>query len=83
MRRVLSVARWLTPLVFGGALTGCSLLKAPPEPLTLDQRAGRTAGNSANFVDQVPLWLEGRYIEMPLREASVRARFRHVTELTP
>jgi len=39
--------------------------------------------NSANFVDQVPLWLEGRYIEMPLREASVRARFRHVTELTP
>jgi penicillin amidase len=37
--------------------------------------------NSANFLDQVPLWLEGRYLEMPLRVETVRARFRYVTEL--
>ncbi len=31
--------------------------------------------NSANFLDQLPLWLNGRYIQVPLRLASVRARF--------
>jgi penicillin amidase len=39
--------------------------------------------NSSTFLDQVPLWLEGRYVEMPLRLETVRARFRHVTELGP
>jgi penicillin amidase len=39
--------------------------------------------NSASFLDQVPLWLDGNYIEMPLRIETVRARFRHVTELRP
>jgi penicillin amidase len=39
--------------------------------------------NSSTFLDQVPLWLEGRYVEMPLRLEMVRARFRHVTELGP
>ena len=37
--------------------------------------------NSSTFLDQVPLWLEGRYLEMPLRPETVRARFRYVTEL--
>ena len=37
--------------------------------------------NSSTFLDQVPLWLEGRYIEVPLRLETVRARFRTVTEL--
>jgi penicillin G amidase len=37
--------------------------------------------NSSTFLDQVPLWLEGRYVEMPLRVETVRARFRYVTEL--
>jgi penicillin amidase len=39
--------------------------------------------NSSTFLDQVPLWLEGRYVEMPLRLETVRARFRHVTGLGP
>jgi penicillin G amidase len=39
--------------------------------------------NSSTFVDQVPLWLDGRYVEVPLRPESVRARFRHVIELRP
>jgi penicillin G amidase len=39
--------------------------------------------NSSTFLDQVPLWLEGEYVEMPLRLETVRARFRHVTELGP
>jgi penicillin G amidase len=39
--------------------------------------------NSSTFLDQVPLWLEGEYIEMPLRLETVRARFRYVTELGP
>ena len=37
--------------------------------------------NSSSFLDQVPLWLEGDYVEMPLRVATVRTRFRYVTEL--
>ncbi len=39
--------------------------------------------NSSNFLDQVPLWLEGQYLEMPLRPETVRAQFRYVTELRP
>ena len=39
--------------------------------------------NSANFLDQVPLWLEGAHVRMPLRPESVRARFRHVIDLAP
>lgn len=31
--------------------------------------------NSATFLDQVPLWREGQYIELPLRLETVRARF--------
>jgi penicillin amidase len=37
--------------------------------------------NSSTFLDQVPLWLEGKYIELPLRVETVRARFRFVMEL--
>ena len=37
--------------------------------------------NSSTFLDQVPLWLDGRYIEMPLRPETARAQFRYVTEL--
>jgi penicillin amidase len=37
--------------------------------------------NSSSFLDQVPLWLDGDYVEMPLRVATVRTRFRYVTEL--
>lgn len=39
--------------------------------------------NSSTFLDQVPLWLEGRYVEMPLRPETVRTRFPFVTELRP
>jgi penicillin amidase len=39
--------------------------------------------NSANFLDQVPLWLEGKYVQVPLRPAAVKDRFPHVLELTP
>ena len=31
--------------------------------------------NSATFLDQVPLWREGQYIELPLRLETVRSRF--------
>lgn len=31
--------------------------------------------NSTTFLDQVPLWREGRYIQMPLRLETVRQRF--------
>lgn len=37
--------------------------------------------NSANYLDQVPLWLEGSYVRVPLRLESVKAQFRHVIEL--
>jgi penicillin amidase len=39
--------------------------------------------NSANFLDQSKLWLQGRYIQVPLRIESVRDRFRHKTVLAP
>jgi penicillin amidase len=39
--------------------------------------------NSANFLDQSKLWLKGRYIQVPLRIESVRARFPHKTVLAP
>ncbi len=34
-----------------------------------------------NLLDQVPLWREGRYIQVPLRLETVRERFPHRTEL--
>jgi penicillin amidase len=39
--------------------------------------------NSSTFLDQLPLWREGRYIQMPLRMESVRVRFPHRVVLTP
>jgi penicillin amidase len=39
--------------------------------------------NSANFLDQVPLWRSGRYIQVPLRLSTVRATFPHRTLLLP
>ena len=39
--------------------------------------------NSATFLDQVPLWREGRYIELPLRPETVRARFQAVDAALP
>jgi penicillin amidase len=39
--------------------------------------------NSATFLDQVPLWLEGRYVQMPLRPETVRRQFTRMTELKP
>jgi penicillin amidase len=39
--------------------------------------------NSANFLDQLPLWLAGDYIRMPLRMATVRKEFPHRMELSP
>lgn len=37
--------------------------------------------NGANFLDQVPLWLFGDHIDVPLRLETVQNRFGHVTEL--
>jgi penicillin amidase len=39
--------------------------------------------NAANFLDQVPLWLKGDYVRMPLRLKTVKERFPHVIELGP
>lgn len=39
--------------------------------------------NSSTFLDQVPSWREGRYIQMPLRLETVRRQFTRVTELRP
>jgi penicillin G amidase len=38
---------------------------------------------SANLLDQVPLWLEGKYIRLPLRPDSVEKAFPTVTVLAP
>jgi penicillin amidase len=39
--------------------------------------------NSSTFLDQVPLWRAGEYLQMPLRLAAVRARFPYRTTLYP
>lgn len=39
--------------------------------------------NSTTFLDQVPLWLEGHYVTLPLRPETVHARFPHRLELRP
>ena len=41
-----------------------------------DGHIGRTT-----FLDQTELWLEGTFIEMPLRIETVRERFAYLTEL--
>ncbi len=38
--------------------------------------------NSDTFQDQVPAWLSGNYIEIPMRPHKMRALFRHRMELT-
>lgn len=38
---------------------------------------------SAAFMDQVPMWRDGRAIRVPLRPATVAAEFPHVTRLAP
>lgn len=38
---------------------------------------------SANFVDQLPLWNESTYMQIPLRPESVRRMFAIVSRLTP
>jgi penicillin amidase len=37
---------------------------------------------SANFLDQVPLWLRGDHVQMPLRLEEIRKRFPHRLELS-
>jgi penicillin amidase len=39
--------------------------------------------NSANFTDQVPLWLTGDYVKVPFRVETVRKDFPHKTKLAP
>ena len=39
--------------------------------------------NSTTFMDQVPDWLEGRYIQVPMRPETVRAQFTHAMTLSP
>jgi penicillin amidase len=39
--------------------------------------------NSANFLDQSKLWLDGKYIQVPLRVEQVRTRFIRKTTLEP
>jgi penicillin amidase len=38
---------------------------------------------SSTATDQVAPWQRGEYVQVPMREATVRALFRHRTELTP
>lgn len=39
--------------------------------------------NSSTFLDQVPLWFKGEYIQMPLRPEVVQSRAARKTELRP
>jgi penicillin amidase len=39
--------------------------------------------NSSTFADQVPDWLAGRYIQVPMRPETVREQFRYAMALTP
>ena len=39
--------------------------------------------NSANFLDQVPLWRDGAYIRMPLTPKAVREGFARRIDLAP
>ena len=39
--------------------------------------------NSANFADQVQLWRDGAFVQVPLSEEAVRESFERVTVLTP
>lgn len=39
--------------------------------------------NSSTFADQVPLWLKGEYVQVPLTMDKVRATFAHKMELKP
>ncbi len=39
--------------------------------------------NSANFLDQLPLWRNGEYVRVPLRPETVREAFPHKTQLDP
>jgi len=39
--------------------------------------------NSASFLDQVPLFLQGAYVEVPLRIETARRTFPHKTRLAP
>lgn len=38
---------------------------------------------SANFADQIPLWREGGYVQLPLTQAAVEREFPHVQRLEP
>jgi penicillin G amidase len=38
---------------------------------------------STTALDQVPLWREGRFVQVPLRPETIRARFTHATPFTP
>ncbi len=38
---------------------------------------------SPAFVDQVPMWRKGDYVQVPLQMATVRATYKHVMRLTP
>ena len=39
--------------------------------------------NSSTFLDQMPNWLEGRYIQVPMRPETARALFKRAMTLTP
>jgi penicillin amidase len=39
--------------------------------------------NSSTFADQIPMWLERTYVQVPLRLDTVRRTFQHRTVLTP
>ncbi len=38
---------------------------------------------SANFLDQVPLWRTGKYLDLPLRPETIRRHWPHVLDLRP
>ncbi|MCG6970838.1 MAG: penicillin acylase family protein [Gammaproteobacteria bacterium] len=39
--------------------------------------------NSSTYLDQLPLWRAGEYIQLPLRQATLRERFAYHMELSP
>lgn len=41
------------------------------------------SAGSQNFIDQVPLWLEGKYIRIPLSKEAISAAFPHRMRLMP
>ena len=72
-----------TPVTFGSMARHVSDM-ADPDANWFTLWGGQDGWlGSASFMDQVPLWREGRSIRVPLRAETVAVEFPHVTRLAP